>query len=382
MPTKPHEPSDSSSWDDQVLAAVPTPEPTKHEATGLKPPMWMDRPITHKDHAQDLEQEAAINEFGPNRMSRDHAEEKAYQDYVGRQHTEAAAHHLSGMRSAHAAGDMESARKHSLMYGVHSKALGHDPVGPAHPSVAAFLDGNPGKVKFKPHRGDLFAIKEPPVAHKDEEKHAELGKALHAIWGGASALLKGDVVQFPGNPKPAVDRGAEAPMEQLIPVSQTPRGKEHDYSSYLPDGWTKKGHRLVVNEQPSGHAVGNVINRHGQTLSSSSFYGDHGVGHRAGAVPDAILGQVVKALEHHKSKLGKAELEKVSPPARAKEVEDLKAKGLPAHEAFGIAWKQQGEKGKPTKKGEMKASKPKVVPCSCTSYAFPHRHGSGKCGGK
>ncbi len=183
-----------SPWDEQVIASVPPPTPTSPEAEKLKPPSWMGRPVTSKDHLQDLETEAAINEFGPSRMPRGQAEEHAYKGYVQKQHTEAAAHHLAGMRAAHASGDMESARKHSLMYGVHSKALGHDPVGPAHPSVAAHLEGNPGKVKFKPHRGDLFAIQKPPEAPVIASSPPPgLGKALHAIWERASALVKNDV---------------------------------------------------------------------------------------------------------------------------------------------------------------------------------------------
>ncbi len=47
------------------------------------------------------------------------------------------------------------------------------------------------------------------------------------------------------------------------------------------------------------------------------------------------------------------ELAKKSPPGRKEEVEKLKAKGLPASEAFGIAWKQHNAE---TKKDEMPAS--------------------------
>lgn len=199
MPTKPppipqaaRKPVDTSSpWDEQVVASVPAPTP--HKAAGLTPPAWLGRPITHKDHAHELEMDAALNEFGPSRLPRSHAEEKAYQEYTKRQHTEAAAHHLAGMRAAHAAGDMESARKHSVMYGVHSKALGHDPVGPAHPSVAAHLQGNPGQVRFKPHRGDLFAIQKPPAVISSSPA-PELGKTLHKLWEGLQALQKGDAV--------------------------------------------------------------------------------------------------------------------------------------------------------------------------------------------
>jgi hypothetical protein len=50
--------------------------------------------------------------------------------------------------------------------------------------------------------------------------------------------------------------------------------------------------------------------------------------------------------------VNKGELAKKSPPGRKEEVEKLKAKGLPASEAFGIAWKQQNEHGKPHKKSQ------------------------------
>ena len=138
-------------------------EPREKE-TKLTPPKWMGRPISHRDHDRDLEIEAAINEFGPSHMPRAQAEEKAYKSYLNRQHTEAAAHHLAGMKSAHAAGDMDSARKHSVMYSIHSNALGHDSVGPAHPAVAAHMESNPSKVKFKSHHGDLFALTKPSSA--------------------------------------------------------------------------------------------------------------------------------------------------------------------------------------------------------------------------
>lgn len=52
-----------------------------------------------------------------------------------------------------------------------------------------------------------------------------------------------------------------------------------------------------------------------------------------------------------------AALEKKSPPGRKEEVEKLKAKGLPASEAFGIAWKQHNEE---TKKSALE-TKPKEL---------------------
>ncbi len=142
------------------------PAPTEHAAS------WAGRVVAHKDHGPDLDAAAAIHEFHDH-LPRAEAEEKAYKDYVKSQHTEAAAHHLLGMKAAAAGGDMESARKHGLMYELHSKALGHESVGPAHPSVQAHMEKNPGKVKFKPHRGDLFALdKKEEAVTKSELMHA------------------------------------------------------------------------------------------------------------------------------------------------------------------------------------------------------------------
>lgn len=179
-----------SPWDEEVIASAPKPSPARAQAG---PPSWLGKPITHKDHIQGLEMDSAVNEFS-NRMPRQQAEEKAYGDYTKQQQVEAAAHHLAGARAAHAAGDMESARKHSVMYNVHSKALGHEPVGPAHPAVTAHLAKEPGQVKFKAHRGDLFAVQPPKVIASSPPPEA-MGKAetLQAIWQGARrALAKAD----------------------------------------------------------------------------------------------------------------------------------------------------------------------------------------------
>lgn len=230
---------------------------------------WMNNhayPLVKPEHGSDLEQASAINEFGK-KMPREQAEAEAYKAYKLRQHVEAAAHHLAGTKAAHAAGDMEAARKHSLMYDLHSKAIGHEPVGPAHPDVVAQL-ANASKVyRFKPHHGDQLALsakREPEPQGTQEptvmDKHETLG--LNAVYVACQALLKG-------------------------------------------------------------------------------------------------------------------ELEKKSPPGRKEEVEKLKAKGLPASEAFGIAWKQSNAEAK---KAEMTPRAKGPKPCICPSYNFPHRHKSGKCG--
>lgn len=167
---------------------APTPTPAKHK--GVPAPTWVGRSIAHEDHAKGLEMDAAMNEFG-HKMPRAQAEEEAHKKYVENQHVEAAAHHLAGIKAAHGAGDMEAARKHGLMYNLHSKALGTDPVGPAHPSVVSSMEKTPAKVyKFKAHRGDLFALES--EGNGGEEKTEKAEEALYTIYAACEALTKAE----------------------------------------------------------------------------------------------------------------------------------------------------------------------------------------------
>lgn len=147
-----------SPWDTQSSAPAP-----KAEKQKLALPMWMGRPIAAHDHAQQIDLDAAVNEFGM-KMPRGQAEDEAYKQYLYHpakgQHAQAAMHHLTGMKAAHAAGDMEAARNHSLMYNLHAKALGKSPVDAARELQQHIKD--PAKVyKFKAHRGDAFAVQSP-----------------------------------------------------------------------------------------------------------------------------------------------------------------------------------------------------------------------------
>jgi hypothetical protein len=151
-------------------------------------------PLVKPEHAQELEQNAAVNEFGK-KMPRAQAEADAYKSYKERQHVEAAAHHLAGMQAARGAGDMEAARKHGLMYNLHSKAIGHEPVGPAHPDVVAHMNAGPSKVyKFKAHHGDQLALTPEGSGEPASAPAPALGKseveALNVVHAACQALLK------------------------------------------------------------------------------------------------------------------------------------------------------------------------------------------------
>lgn len=126
------------------------------------PHIWCGRPIGAAAHADDLDRMAAVNEFDPkNKQPRDVAEDNAYRQYQKNQHVQGAAHHLAGMKSAHGAGDMEGARKHSRMYEMHLKKLGHSPYEEPPPEVRAAhakaIEAG-GVHEFKAHTGDSFLL--------------------------------------------------------------------------------------------------------------------------------------------------------------------------------------------------------------------------------
>jgi hypothetical protein len=131
-------------------------------------PQWLGRyPMVDADHINDLETRAAVNEFG-GKMPRHAAEQKAHEDYRKDQLHEAAAHHLVGMKAAHAAGDHDSAQKHGAMYVLALKALGLDNTVDPPPEVANKAKNTPAEVyRFKPHKGDSFAL---PAKKTDESE--------------------------------------------------------------------------------------------------------------------------------------------------------------------------------------------------------------------
>lgn len=126
-------------------------------------PKWLGRyHIMDTAHADQLNVAAAINEahFG---MKRPEAEEKAYKDYKHEQLVEAAAHHLSGMKASHAAGNMEAAHKHGLMYGLALRQLGHKDLVNPPDEVAQHAKNTPSEdiARFKGHRADAFSLAAP-----------------------------------------------------------------------------------------------------------------------------------------------------------------------------------------------------------------------------
>jgi hypothetical protein len=339
--------SNPSPWDGEV----PTAKPFVDGA-----PVWMGRPIAHPKHAEELERDAAFNEFGT-KMSRDEAESAAYDNYSKRQRVEAAAHHLAGMKAARAGGDMEAARKHGAMYDLHVKALGHEPVGPTHPDVASYMAQNPGVgYKFKPHRGDLFAVHakapESPQEVTKAEPGIDLDQALKTLHEAASVvldmeLLKAEDKHCEKTKLCREHRPCTCPCDSCSKMPMTDDRDGKTYTKKLPPPVSKQ-------ELGKGDVVGSI-------------------GNPEGAKPQPKGGGKGK---FHDIGIGEAR-------------RWAKKNGMPLHPnapKYGSYFEKASDlnewaKAELAKKTEM-SGRALTRPCVCTSYHFPHRYGSGKCGKK
>lgn len=117
--------------------------------------IWAERPIIDASHARSLDMRAASLEFGHG-LSRQAAEAQAHGEYVKEHHSNAAAHHLAGMKAAHAVGAMDDAQRHGQLYTEHVKALGHPEIGPVPADIAAKAKLVAGLYRFKEHGADSY----------------------------------------------------------------------------------------------------------------------------------------------------------------------------------------------------------------------------------
>jgi hypothetical protein len=121
-----------------------------------KKKMWMGKPISHEDHHGELELAAALNTHAL-KMPKGEAEAKAYKDYTDKQSKEAAGYHLAKIKEALAAGDKESAKKHGMLYNLHMKNLGLDPMSPPPDDVLHYsAKAANSEYKFKGHSNDVI----------------------------------------------------------------------------------------------------------------------------------------------------------------------------------------------------------------------------------
>lgn len=127
---------------------------------------WLGRfPILDAEHLDDLETRAAVHEFKYG-LPRARAEEAAHADYLKERALDAAAHHLVGIKMAHAAGHDEAAAAHGNAYAAAMTHAGHDPFRVPPPEVLDRVkDARQKLYSFKGHAADAFFV--PPEAGAD-----------------------------------------------------------------------------------------------------------------------------------------------------------------------------------------------------------------------
>lgn len=141
-------------------------------ATKKQPAMWMNHPILDASHSHDLDQRAAIHEF-QNGKTREDAERLAHEEYRMESHLKAAAHHLVGMKMAHAAGSNETAQQHYKMYESHMKRAGKDPNGPVPPEVEHHKPSAFKSFGFLNHGADSYLPASEGTTEQQRDKDSE-----------------------------------------------------------------------------------------------------------------------------------------------------------------------------------------------------------------
>ena len=122
-----------------------------------EPKPWLDRyPVLDEEHHADLEARAAVNELR-GKMPREEAEARAHGDYVKERALDAAAHHLLGVKAAHAAQHVNAAKQHGAAYAAAMTAAGADPYEqPPQAVMDRIKDAKQKVYSFKAHPADAF----------------------------------------------------------------------------------------------------------------------------------------------------------------------------------------------------------------------------------
>jgi hypothetical protein len=152
---------------------------------------WQGRPIYDQDHHHELEQTAAIKQYGEG-MSREEAEDFAYRNYRNEHLRRIAAHHYAGMKAAQAVGDLQSLYQHKVGYGEALKLLGHNPDGPVPPDVAMYVHPDYHNVyKYKAHPADDLVLSGWEHSPKKLVPEIQKSESVQDILARVKAILQG-----------------------------------------------------------------------------------------------------------------------------------------------------------------------------------------------
>lgn len=332
---------------------------------------WLDRHPTLKETDHDgLEMDAAVNEFG-SKMPREQAEDEAYKKYVDKHREHALDHHHRGMKAAMAAGDTESARKHHMMYTLHAKALGHDPMQP--PPKRPSPETASKVYKFKAHPGDMFAV------HDREEEKAEKSEltknqqdTLALIYAGAMAVLQkaGKVIGRIGNSAGA----APQPVQAQGPSDLAPTMSTNDLLAH------HVGARALDDPEDQEAVKASLVQHHGLSPDMAhELVHSHGSLGLDDDVDRAVFANAIDAVKGGKPAPSQALGEPHYPDHKPHECGMFRCpsclRNMPACRG-GEGDECDDCYSKNMDKSEKSAG---AKHCKCDAYHFPHRHGGGKC---
>ena len=201
---------------------------------------WLGRDILSPKHHDELELKAAVYQFA-HKMSKEAAEHHAYQEYL-REHAHlGAAHHLSGMKNAMAAGDQMSAQKHGMLYNLHAKNAGFDPMGPPPQEVLALIQAQKQPYKFKPHTSDQFLVNQPLTK-------SEL--VINLFKEDSFPPMEGLAAPKRGRQKPFAHKESFAPSSMFHNIARTSGYVEPKDASINDPKWATRTQMFVGGGKP------------------------------------------------------------------------------------------------------------------------------------
>jgi hypothetical protein len=154
-------------------------------------PMWKGKyPMSDTAHADDLDMRSMINQH-MHRMDEPTAQAAAHAAYRKEQIESAAGHHWNGMKASAAAGNLEGAQKHGVMYTLALHQLGHkDPLNPPPEVLEAAKNPKLEVGRFKAHPGDAYSM--PPADPAEPKRTGNEKQVKEKAAAPAPAMAKAE----------------------------------------------------------------------------------------------------------------------------------------------------------------------------------------------
>lgn len=118
--------------------------------------MWNNKAIIFAADKNALESAAAKYQYHDG-LSRQQADDRAYEDYVRRCHVKAASYHFAASRRAVSLGNSNAAMRHHGLYVAHLQSLGYSQINTPPSEISSVIVDNLSPVTdFHNHEADVF----------------------------------------------------------------------------------------------------------------------------------------------------------------------------------------------------------------------------------